>query len=62
MGDEHASVYRVDGFTCANCAGKFEKNVKGLPGVKDAKVNFGASKLTVYGEATIRSAGGSRCI
>ncbi|MCM3380791.1 heavy metal translocating P-type ATPase [Shouchella clausii] len=52
MGDEHASVYRVEGFTCANCAGKFEKNVKGLPGVKDAKVNFGASKLTVYGEAT----------
>ncbi|MCM3548772.1 cadmium-translocating P-type ATPase [Alkalihalobacillus clausii] len=55
MGDEHASVYRVDGFTCANCAGKFEKNVKGLPGVKDAKVNFGASKLTVYGEATIEA-------
>ncbi|KKI85490.1 heavy metal translocating P-type ATPase [Shouchella clausii] len=52
MGDEHASVYRVEGFTCANCAGKFEKNVKGLPGVKEAKVNFGASKLTVYGEAT----------
>lgn len=55
MGDEHASVYRVEGFTCANCAGKFEKNVKGLPGVKDAKVNFGASKLTVYGEATIEA-------
>ncbi|GIN08576.1 copper-translocating P-type ATPase [Shouchella clausii] len=55
MGDEHASVYRVDGFTCANCAGKFEKNVKNLPGVKDAKVNFGASKLTVYGEATIEA-------
>ncbi|PTL24419.1 heavy metal translocating P-type ATPase [Shouchella clausii] len=55
MGDEHASVYRVDGFTCANCAGKFEKNVKDLPGVKDAKVNFGASKLTVYGEATIEA-------
>ncbi|WP_263706506.1 heavy metal translocating P-type ATPase [Shouchella tritolerans] len=55
MGDEHTSVYRVDGFTCANCAGKFEKNVKDLPGVKDAKVNFGASKLTVYGEATIEA-------
>lgn len=46
-------VYRVEGFSCANCAGKFEKNVQQLPGVKDAKVNFGASKLTVYGKATV---------
>lgn len=46
-------TYRVEGFTCANCAGKFEQNVKGLPGVTDAKVNFGASKITVYGRATI---------
>ncbi|MFS0645640.1 heavy metal translocating P-type ATPase [Siminovitchia sp. 179-K 8D1 HS] len=47
------NVYRVQGFTCANCAGKFEKNVKQLPGVQDAKVNFGASKIAVYGNATI---------
>lgn len=46
-------VYRVEGFSCANCAGKFEKNVKNLPGVQDAKVNFGASKITVFGEPTI---------
>lgn len=50
---EDKSVYRVEGFTCANCAGKFENNVKQLPGVQDAKVNFGASKISVYGEATI---------
>jgi Zn2+/Cd2+-exporting ATPase len=36
-----------------NCAGKFEQNVKHLDGVSDAAVNFGASKLTVYGNATI---------
>ncbi|SHE38740.1 Cd2+/Zn2+-exporting ATPase [Seinonella peptonophila] len=42
-------VYRVQGFSCANCAGKFEKNVKQIPGVSDAQVNFGASKLAVYG-------------
>lgn len=46
-------VYRVEGFTCANCAGRFEQNVKQLPGVQDAKVNFGASKITVVGHATI---------
>lgn len=51
--DEQATVYRVEGFTCANCAGKFEANVKRLPGVREAKVNFGASKLTVYGQATV---------
>lgn len=50
---ESVTVYRVEGFTCANCAGKFESNVKRLPGVQDAKVNFGASKITVIGEATI---------
>ncbi|WP_198508543.1 heavy metal translocating P-type ATPase [Bacillus xiapuensis] len=47
------NVYRVEGFSCANCAGKFEKNVKKLSGVHDAKVNFGASKIEVYGNTTI---------
>ena len=49
--DKH--VYRVEGFSCANCAGKFERNVKQIPGVQDAKVNFGASKIDVYGSATV---------
>lgn len=48
-----AKTYRVQGLTCTNCAAKFEQNVKSLPGVKEAKVNFGAAKLTVWGEATI---------
>lgn len=46
------NIYRVEGFSCINCAGKFENNVKNLPGVQDAKVNFGASKITVYGEVS----------
>lgn len=50
---ENKTMYRVEGFTCANCAGKFENNVKQLPGVQDAKVNFGASKVSVYGNASI---------
>ncbi|MFA9559432.1 heavy metal translocating P-type ATPase [Evansella sp. AB-rgal1] len=47
------NVYRVQGFTCANCAGKFEQNVKKLPGVENAKVNFGASKISVQGNTTV---------
>jgi Zn2+/Cd2+-exporting ATPase len=50
---EDRSVYRVQGFSCVNCAGLFEKNVKKLPGVTDAQVNFGASKITVYGQVTV---------
>ncbi|MFS5166119.1 heavy metal translocating P-type ATPase [Streptococcus agalactiae] len=47
------TTYRVEGLSCTNCAGKFEKNVKNLEGVIDAKVNFGAGKITVYGETSI---------
>ncbi|MBT2726119.1 cadmium-translocating P-type ATPase [Bacillus sp. ISL-75] len=49
------TVYRVQGFTCAGCATKFEKNVQHLDGVANASINFGASKLTVYGETTIEA-------
>lgn len=51
--EEEMKAYRVQGFTCTNCAGIFENNVKQLPGVKDAKVNFGASKIYVQGNTTI---------
>jgi len=53
LSKSEAKTYRVQGFTCANCAAKFENNVKALPGVQDAKVNFGASKITVWGTKTI---------
>lgn len=45
--------YRLENLTCASCAMKFEKNVKNLPAVEDAHVNFGASKLSVTGTTTI---------
>ncbi len=51
---KNKEVYRIQGFTCANCAAKFETNVKSLPGVQEAQVNFGASKITVYGETTVQ--------
>lgn len=47
------NIYRIQGLSCANCAAQFEKNVGNLPGVTEAKVNFGASKITVYGEASV---------
>lgn len=55
MSDEEMKVYRVQGFTCINCAAIFEENVKQLPGVQDAKVNFGASKVMVQGTTTIEA-------
>ncbi|HGD5778061.1 TPA: heavy metal translocating P-type ATPase [Streptococcus agalactiae] len=46
-------TYRIEGLSWTNCAGKFEKNVKQLPGVTSATVNFGASKISVEGQTTI---------
>ncbi|KQL56981.1 MULTISPECIES: heavy metal translocating P-type ATPase [Bacillaceae] len=51
--NEQENIYRVEGFSCAGCAGTFEKNVKRIPGVTNAEVNFLASKITVKGTASI---------
>lgn len=50
---EEKSVYRLQGLSCTNCAAKFEKNIRNIQTVEDVQLNFGASKLTVHGEATI---------
>lgn len=52
--EERKQVYRVHGLTCTNCSAQFERNVKEIEGVVDARVNFGAAKLTVIGEASIQ--------
>jgi Zn2+/Cd2+-exporting ATPase len=53
MATSEKNEYRLENLTCANCAMKFEKNVKNLSSVEDAQVNFGASKLAFSGSATI---------
>jgi len=37
----------VTGMDCATCAGKIEKTLRILPGVREANVNFGAEKVLV---------------
>ncbi len=45
--------YRLQNLSCASCAAKFEKNVKALPDVQEAQVNFGASKIMIVGAVSV---------
>lgn len=47
------NVYRLQGLSCTNCAAKFEKNIRAIQSVEDVRLNFGASKVTVHGDASI---------
>jgi len=47
-------ILPVRGMTCANCAATIEKNVKKLPGIRSASVNFATEELTVeYDTSTL---------
>lgn len=52
-------TYKIEGLSCANCAGKFERKVRGLASVEDAQVNFGASKIYVTGDPTVEELEGA---
>ena len=45
--------YRLENLSCANCAAKFERNVREIETVEEVQLNFGAAKLTVTGEVTV---------
>jgi Zn2+/Cd2+-exporting ATPase len=53
MAVKEKQQYRLQNLSCANCAAKFEKNVKEIPTVEECQLNFGAAKLSVVGEVTI---------
>ena len=48
-------TYRLENLSCTSCAAKFEKNIRGLPDIKNVNLNFGASKLTVEGNVSIEA-------
>ncbi|NLB19157.1 MAG: HAD-IC family P-type ATPase, partial [Syntrophomonadaceae bacterium] len=41
------TTLRIDGLDCPDCAAKLEKGISAIPGVEQAQVNFGASKVVV---------------
>lgn len=53
MATKMQQQYRLENLSCANCAAKFERNIRDIETVEDVQLNFGASKLTVVGEATV---------
>ncbi|MEJ7540899.1 heavy metal translocating P-type ATPase [Staphylococcus intermedius] len=52
-------TYKIEGLSCANCAGKFERNVQRLASVEAAQVNFGASKIYVTGNPSVEELEGA---
>jgi len=42
--------FKMDELQCANCAAKMEAEIKNIPGVTDANMNFIMQKLTIEAE------------
>jgi Cu+-exporting ATPase len=45
--DLQTKILEIDGMTCGACVRHVEKAAKGVPGIKDASVNFATEKLKV---------------
>jgi mercuric ion transport protein len=48
-------VLNVEGMDCAACAASVEKRLRGLPGVREAKVSFGEGKAVVEYDSRLLS-------
>ena len=46
-GGKKISTFQVTGMTCASCAARIERGLKGLPGVRSAGVNLAMSRASV---------------
>ena len=42
--------FKMENLDCANCAAKMEAQIKKIPGVTDANMNFMTQKLTLEAE------------
>ncbi|MDD4802786.1 MAG: heavy metal translocating P-type ATPase [Syntrophomonas sp.] len=51
--DNETVSLRIEGMDCADCAGKLEKVVSQVPGVRSAEINFGNSKMKVTHQGNI---------
>ena len=51
--DSKTTGFCILGMDCADCAAKLEKRISKVPGVEMARVNFGASKMTVTHSGTV---------
>src|SRR5512139_2970434 len=47
MTDTHQITLPITGMTCANCSATIERNLKKMPGVADAAVNYASEKANV---------------
>jgi len=54
-GRQRSEKFRLSGLDCVDCAAKLEKKIRVLPGVLEAKVNFGSGKMTVLLQDTMEA-------
>ena len=48
-------VFRIEGMTCASCAGAIERATRKIPGVVQADVNLATEKLTISFDGALAS-------
>lgn len=47
LGQPQSVILAVEGMTCASCAARIERKLKGVPGVQNAAVNFASQKAYI---------------
>ena len=53
MEESTKNEYRLENLTCANCAMKFENNIKTLPAVEEAMLILVLPNCRVVGDVTV---------